>query len=68
MSETVRDSPPKLEELALNNTGIDDDAAPFLACCSSLVVLEVAGTKLTRPSFMATAIERYVLRSYSYIL
>ncbi|KAF8554020.1 RNI-like protein, partial [Imleria badia] len=47
MSETAHDSPPKLEELALNNTGIDDDAAPCLACCSSLVVLEVAGTKLT---------------------
>ncbi|KAG9316104.1 hypothetical protein JVU11DRAFT_3778 [Chiua virens] len=47
ISESVHDDPPKLEVLAINNTGIDDDAAPFLASCSSLVVLEVAGTKLT---------------------
>ena len=53
MSETANDSQPRLEELALNNTGIDDDAAPYLACCSSLVVLEVAGTKMTSLSFTA---------------
>ena len=53
MSETANDSRPRLEELALDNTRIDDDAAPYLSCCSSLVVLEVAGTKMTSPSFMA---------------
>ena len=63
MSETFHDSPPRLEELAFNNTGIDDDAAPYLACCSSLVVLEVAGTKLTSLSCMAAHVARYVLRS-----
>lgn len=47
MSETVNEGPPRLEELVLNHTGIDDKAAPFLSCCSSLVALEVAGTKLT---------------------
>lgn len=62
MSEAVHDGPSRLEELALNNTGIDDDAAQFLACCSSLVVLEVAGTKLTSPSWMASSLEWYALR------
>ncbi|KAF9240963.1 RNI-like protein [Melanogaster broomeanus] len=47
LSETVDEGPPSLEELILNHTGIDDEAAPFLSCCSSLVALEVAGTKLT---------------------
>jgi len=58
MPETVHDSPPRLEELVLNNTGIDDNAAPYLACCSSLVVLEVAGTKLTSLSYLAAYFER----------
>jgi len=39
--------PPRLKQLALNNTDIDDKATPYLACCPSLVALEVAGTKLT---------------------
>ncbi|KAF8844096.1 RNI-like protein [Paxillus ammoniavirescens] len=47
MSDTINEGPPRLEELVLNHTGIDDEAAPFLSCCSSLVALEVAGTKLT---------------------
>ncbi|KAF9229497.1 RNI-like protein [Gyrodon lividus] len=47
MSETMDEGPPRVEELILNHTGIDDEAAPFLSCCSSLVTLEVAGTKLT---------------------
>ena len=65
MSETVDDSPPRLQELALNNTGIDDNAAPYLACCQSLVVLEVAGTKLTSLSSFITAFQRCVLiRNY----
>jgi hypothetical protein len=52
MSETVDEGPPSLEELVLNHTGLDDEAAPFLSCCSSLVALEVAGTKLTSSSCM----------------
>nr|GAT49746.1 predicted protein [Mycena chlorophos] len=36
-----------LEILLLNNTGIDDDAAPFLASCSRLRWLEVAETKMS---------------------
>lgn len=36
-----------LQTLLLNNTGVDDDASPFLASCSNLVSLEVSGTKLT---------------------
>ncbi|KAF5377530.1 hypothetical protein D9615_005240 [Tricholomella constricta] len=36
-----------LETLMLNNTGIDDEAGLYLATCSSLQTLAVAGTKLT---------------------
>ncbi|KAJ7042523.1 RNI-like protein [Mycena alexandri] len=39
--------PARLETLMLNHTGIDDDAAPFLAACPSLAWLEVAETKMT---------------------
>ncbi|KAG2146556.1 uncharacterized protein EDB93DRAFT_1337544 [Suillus bovinus] len=39
--------PPRLEQLILNNTGVNDDATPYLACCSNLVVLELAGTKIS---------------------
>jgi hypothetical protein len=31
----------------LNHTGIDDEAAPFLAACPALASLEVAETKMT---------------------
>jgi hypothetical protein len=41
------DSPPRLETLILNHTGIDDAAAPFLAACPELAWLEVAETKMT---------------------
>ena len=36
-----------MRELLLNNTGIDDAAAPFISTCRSLQTLEVGGTKLT---------------------
>ncbi|KAF8078433.1 RNI-like protein [Lyophyllum atratum] len=36
-----------LETLILNNTGIDDEAGLYLAACSSLTTLAVAGTKMT---------------------
>ena len=36
-----------MQELLLNNTGIDDAAAPFISTCKSLQTLEVGSTKLT---------------------
>jgi len=36
-----------LRELSLNSTGIDDDASPYISCCPSLEMLEVAGTRLS---------------------
>ncbi|EGO29367.1 hypothetical protein SERLADRAFT_412899 [Serpula lacrymans var. lacrymans S7.9] len=38
---------PTLEHLVLTNTGIDDEAAPYIAACSSLAILELGGTKIT---------------------
>ncbi|KAJ6519547.1 RNI-like protein [Mycena sanguinolenta] len=43
----VGDAPPPLETLILNHTGIDDEAAPYLAACSNLAWLEVSETKMT---------------------
>ncbi|KAF7306652.1 hypothetical protein MIND_00456700 [Mycena indigotica] len=45
--DELAEAPSRLETLLLNNTGIDDDAAPFLASCASLRWLEVAETKMT---------------------
>lgn len=36
-----------LQVLILNNTGIGDDAAPFIGSCEELETLEVASTKFT---------------------
>lgn len=47
MSEISSSGPPRLEELILNHTGIDDKAAPYISCCSSLSALKLAGTKIT---------------------
>lgn len=47
MSEKDSSDPPRLEELILNHTGIDDKAAPYISCCSSLSSLRLAGTKIT---------------------
>ncbi|TDL28013.1 RNI-like protein [Rickenella mellea] len=44
-TDTEAKSP--LHTLLLNKTGIDDDAAPWIASCSSLEALEVAETKFT---------------------
>ncbi|KAJ7225817.1 RNI-like protein [Mycena pura] len=41
------EAPARLETLILNNTGIDDDAAPFFTACPALVWLELAETKIT---------------------
>ncbi|KIP12014.1 hypothetical protein PHLGIDRAFT_98774 [Phlebiopsis gigantea 11061_1 CR5-6] len=48
LGETAEESVSPLRELALNNTGIDDAAAPFISTCKSLQTLEVGSTKLTR--------------------
>ncbi|KAH9968925.1 hypothetical protein BC827DRAFT_1121860 [Russula dissimulans] len=42
-----------LRELSLNSTGIDDDASPYISCCPSLEILEVAGTKLSSEGLFA---------------
>lgn len=47
LPQDAENQPPRLEQLILNNTGVDDDATPYLACCSNLVVLELAGTKIS---------------------
>ncbi|KAJ3553179.1 hypothetical protein NM688_g3753 [Phlebia brevispora] len=36
-----------VQTLILNNTSVDDSAAPFIASCDSLQTLELSGTKLT---------------------
>ncbi|KAI9445156.1 RNI-like protein [Lactarius indigo] len=36
-----------LQELSLNSTSIDDDAAMYISCCPSLETLGVAGTRLS---------------------
>ncbi|KAK0246050.1 RNI-like protein [Armillaria nabsnona] len=41
------DEPSALQTLMLNNTGVDDEVAPFISCCPELATLELAGTKIT---------------------
>lgn len=48
-----------LNTLLLNNTRIDDDATPFLAGCTNLISLEVAGTKLTGKSIFIADIGHF---------
>jgi hypothetical protein len=43
----AEENPPRLEHLVLNNTSVDDEAALYLASCSDLEVLELAGTKMS---------------------
>ncbi|KAJ2989283.1 hypothetical protein NUW54_g8833 [Trametes sanguinea] len=38
---------PRLIHLNLNNTSVDDAAAPYISACADLQTLEVAGTKFT---------------------
>lgn len=45
--DTAEDGSPKLRELILNNTNMDDDAAPFISSCVELHTLELASTKIT---------------------
>ncbi|KAI5835910.1 RNI-like protein [Schizophyllum commune Tattone D] len=37
-----------IEVLTLNNTAIDDDAAPYIACCKQLSRLGLASTRITK--------------------
>ena len=39
-----------IEVLTLNNTAIDDDAAPYIACCKPLSRLGLASTRITSAS------------------
>jgi len=45
--DTVEQGPPLLYSLILNHTNVDDDAAPFISCCTSLATLGVSSTKFT---------------------
>ncbi|KAI0757062.1 hypothetical protein C8Q80DRAFT_1265045 [Daedaleopsis nitida] len=45
--DTVEDGPPRLVHLNLNNTSVDDTAAPSLASCTQLQTLELAGSKFS---------------------
>lgn len=51
LAETAEEQTSPLRELLLNNTGIDDAAAPYISTCKSLQTLEVGGTKLTSKLF-----------------
>ncbi|KAI0724492.1 hypothetical protein C8T65DRAFT_798165 [Cerioporus squamosus] len=39
------EGPPQLMQLNLNNTAVDDSAAPYISACIHLQTLELAGTK-----------------------
>jgi len=45
--ETIEQGPPQLRSLILNHTNVDDEAAPFIACCISLETLGLGSTKFT---------------------
>jgi len=48
MPSTIEQGPPQLRSLILNYTNVDDEAAPFIACCTSLGTLGLGSTKFTR--------------------
>jgi len=39
--------------LSLSRTSVDDNASPYIACCKSLRVLEVSGTRFTNEGLFA---------------
>lgn len=53
------EQPSPLEELILNNTGVGDDAAPYISCCSSLRVLELGSTKFTSKKCISRLMQQY---------
>ncbi|KAL7285263.1 hypothetical protein ACG7TL_000357 [Trametes sanguinea] len=48
--DEVEEGAPQLVHLNLNNTSVDDTAAPYISACVNLQTLEVAGTKFTSKS------------------
>ena len=46
------EGPPRLTHLNLNNTSVDDTAAPYLSACVHLQTLELAGTKFSSTSLL----------------
>lgn len=49
LQESAGGGPPRIEVLLLNNTPVDDDAAPYISACDDLESLAVSGTKLSSP-------------------
>ncbi|KAI0321695.1 hypothetical protein OF83DRAFT_1050847 [Amylostereum chailletii] len=47
VSDGAFDEHPSLEVLSLSRTGVDDDAAPYIATCTALQTLEVGSTRFT---------------------
>ena len=47
LQETAEDGPPRIQVLLLNNTSVDDNAAPYISACNDLENLAVGGTKFT---------------------
>ncbi|KAH9937628.1 uncharacterized protein B0H18DRAFT_203465 [Fomitopsis serialis] len=47
VSETAGDPPPMIQVLLLNNTLVDDAAAPFISACTDLENLGISGTRFT---------------------
>ncbi|KAI0735233.1 hypothetical protein C8Q76DRAFT_276228 [Earliella scabrosa] len=45
------EGPPRLTHLNLNNTSVDDTAAPYISACTHLQTLELAGTKFSSTCF-----------------
>ncbi len=55
----VDEGPPRLMQLNLNNTAVDDTAAPYISACIHLQTLELAGTKFSSRSLFI-ALERHL--------
>ncbi|KAI8995566.1 hypothetical protein BD414DRAFT_479902 [Trametes punicea] len=45
--DDLNEGPPQVVQLNLNNTSVDDTAAPYISACAHLQILELAGTKFT---------------------
>lgn len=52
LQESAEDGPPKIQVFLLNNTSVDDDAAPYISACNDLENLAVSGTKFTSKLFV----------------
>ena len=51
LQDSAEDGSPKVQVLLLNNTSVDDDAAPYISACNDLENLAVSGTKFTSKFF-----------------